>query len=73
MAAGDSKKHVSNEKNVYAALLQKTYTIDFLEKKRVRNTEIVPQYYVKNSYVSTCGICLFPDVKTGLLRLNTLA
>ncbi|WP_170871624.1 zinc ribbon domain-containing protein, partial [Desulfosporosinus metallidurans] len=32
------------------ALLQKTYTVDCLTKKRVINDGIVPQYYVKNSH-----------------------
>jgi site-specific DNA recombinase len=32
------------------ALLQKTYTVDFLNKKRVENDGIVPQYYVENSH-----------------------
>ena len=32
------------------ALLQKTYTVDFLNKKRIVNDGIVPQYYVKNSH-----------------------
>ena len=32
------------------ALLQKTYTIDFLNKKRVKNDGIAPQYYVENSH-----------------------
>lgn len=31
-------------------LLQKTYTVDFLSKKRVKNNGIVPQYYVENSH-----------------------
>ena len=32
------------------ALLQKTYTVDFLNKKRVKNDGIAPQYYVENSH-----------------------
>lgn len=32
------------------ALLQKTVTTDFLNKKRVANKGIVPQYYVENSH-----------------------
>lgn len=30
--------------------MQKTYTVDFLNKKRVQNKGIVPQYYVENSH-----------------------
>src|SRR5690625_3258458 len=32
------------------ALLQKTYTVDFLSKKRVNNDGVVPQYYVENNH-----------------------
>ena len=32
------------------ALLQKTHTVDFLTKKRVKNNGIVQQYYVENSH-----------------------
>ena len=32
------------------ALLQKTYTVDLLSKKWVKNNGIVPQYYVENSH-----------------------
>jgi hypothetical protein len=46
------KKHRSrkHEKYIGDALLQKTYTIDFLTKKRVKNNGIVPQYYVEGSH-----------------------
>lgn len=39
-----------NEKYIGDALLQKTYMVDFLNKKRVKNKGIVPQYYVENSH-----------------------
>ena len=32
------------------ALLQKTYTPDFLTKKAVKNDDSVPQYYVEDSH-----------------------
>lgn len=55
--AGNERWHTSNinnilrnEKYIGDALLQKTYTIDFLTKKRVKNNGIVPQYYVENSH-----------------------
>lgn len=44
------KKILTNEKYIGDALLQKTYTVDFLNKKRVANNGIVPQYYVENSH-----------------------
>lgn len=32
------------------ALLQKTYTVDFLSKKRVKNNGIMPQYYIQGDH-----------------------
>ena len=43
-------KILTNEKYIGAALLQKTVTTDFLNKKRVANKGIVPQYYMENSH-----------------------
>ncbi|EGD45816.1 Resolvase domain [Ruminiclostridium papyrosolvens DSM 2782] len=43
-------KMLSNEKYMGDALLQKTYTVDYLTKKRVKNNGIVPQYYVEDSH-----------------------
>lgn len=44
------RKMLANEKYKGDALLQKTYTIDFLSKKRVKNNGEVPQYYVEESH-----------------------
>jgi len=41
---------ISNEKYMGDALLQKSYTTDFINKTRVKNTGIVPQYYVEGSH-----------------------
>ena len=41
---------LQNEKYKGDALLQKTYTIDFLSKKREINNGEVPQYYVEESH-----------------------
>lgn len=41
---------LSNEKYKGDALLQKTYTADFLTKKQKKNNGEVPQYYIKNSH-----------------------
>lgn len=55
--AGNPRWHTStinkilrNEKYIGDALLQKTYTTDFLNKTRVKNTGIVPQYYVEGNH-----------------------
>lgn len=39
-----------NEKYMGDALLQKTYTVDFLSKKRVKDDGIVPQYYIEDNH-----------------------
>lgn len=44
------EKMLSNEKYMGDALLQKTYTVDFLTKKRVKNTGIVTQYYIEDNH-----------------------
>lgn len=41
---------LTNEKYKGDALLQKTFTVDFLEKKMKVNEGEVPQYYVENSH-----------------------
>ena len=42
---------INNEKYKGDALLQKTYTVDFLTKKRVKNDgEKVGQFYVEESH-----------------------
>ena len=54
---GNTKWHDSgvrlileNEKYMGDALLQKTCTVDFLNKKRVKNTGMQPQYYVEDDH-----------------------
>lgn len=41
---------IMNEKYKGDAILQKTYTVDFLTKKRVENNGQVPKYYVEESH-----------------------
>ena len=48
--ASTLRKILTNEKYMGDALLQKTVTVDFLNKKRVANKGIVPQYYVEGSH-----------------------
>ena len=66
------KKMLQNEKYVGDALLQKTYTIDFLEKKRAINNEIVPQYYVKNSHEAIIPRDLHMQVQEEITRRANL-
>ncbi len=62
------KKMLSNEKYIGDALLQKTYTVDFLTKKRVKNDGLVPQYYVENSHQGIIPKDLFMQVQEEMVR-----
>lgn len=45
-------KILRNEKYIGDALLQKTYTTNFLNKTSVKNNGLVPQYYVEGNHES---------------------
>lgn len=62
------KKILKNEKYIGDALLQKTYTIDVLTKKRVQNNGIVPQYYVENNHEPIIPRDLYMQVQEEMLR-----
>jgi site-specific DNA recombinase len=47
---------------------QKTYTVDFLTKKRVKNNGLVPQYYVENSHETIIPREIFMQVQEELVR-----
>lgn len=73
--AGNEKWHTSNinqilrnEKYIGDALLQKTYTTDFLTKKRVKNHGLVPQYYVENCHEAIIPREIFMQVQEELIR-----
>ena len=66
------KKILQNEKYIGDALLQKTYTIDFLSKKRVVNNGIVPQYYVENSHEPIIPREFFMQVQEEMVRRANL-
>lgn len=77
--AGHEKWHTSNinqilrnEKYIGDALLQKTYTVDVLTKKRVKNNGIVPQYYVENSHEPIIPRDLYMQVQEEMLRRANL-
>lgn len=74
-SAGGKKWHGStvnkilrNEKYMGDALLQKTYTVDFLTKKRIKNNGVVPQYYVENSHEPIISKGLFMRVQEEMAR-----
>ena len=60
------------EKYIGDALLQKTYTVDFLSKKRVKNNGIVPQYYVEGSHEAIIPRDLYMQVQEEMARRANL-
>ena len=81
------KKILTNEKYIGDALLQKTCTIDILNKTRVANNGIAPQYYVEDDHEAiipkelymrcrknwyAAGMCRqAPEVKSGCTAART--
>ena len=66
------KKMLKNEKYMGDALLQKTYTVDVLNKKRVANNGIVPQYYVENNYEPIIPREIFLQAQEEMIRRSNL-
>ena len=62
------KKILTNEKYIGDALLQKTYTTDFLTKKRIKNNGTVPQYYVEGNHEAIIPKDIFLLVQEELAR-----
>jgi DNA invertase Pin-like site-specific DNA recombinase len=65
-------KILSNEKYIGDALLQKTVTTDFLEKKRVNNNGIAPQYYVEGSHEAIIPREIYMRVQEEMVRRANL-
>jgi hypothetical protein len=73
--AGNTKWHetnikqiLTNEKYIGDALLQKTYTINTLEKKRVVNNGIATKYYVEGSHEPIISKDVFLRVQAEITR-----
>ncbi len=66
------KKILQNEKYIGDALLQKTYTVDFLSKNSVVNNGIVPQYYVENSHEPIISREIYMVVQEEMIRRANL-
>lgn len=66
------KKILQNEKYIGDALLQKTVTVDFLTKKRVKNEGHLPQYYVENSHEVIIPKELFLQVQEEIHRRSNI-
>ncbi len=62
------KRMLRNEKYKGDALLQKTYTIDFLSKKKNINKGELPQYYVENNHEAIVDKETFDAVQAALDR-----
>lgn len=56
-------KMLSNEKYVGAALLQKTYTVDYLTKQRLKNNGELSKYFITNNHSPIVSEEMFYDVQ----------
>lgn len=62
------KQILTNEKYIGDALLQKTYTVNTLDKKRVANNGIAPKYYVEGSHEAIIDKDVFLRVQAEIVR-----
>ena len=62
------KQILTNEKYSGDALLQKTYTVNTLEKKRVANNGLAPKYYVEGSHEAIIDKDVFLRVQAEIVR-----
>ena len=65
-------KMLANEKYMGDALMQKTYTVDFLTKKKVINRGIVPQYYIEDNHEAIIPKELFHRVQEEKARRTAI-
>ena len=70
--AGTVESILKNEKYKGDALLQKSFTTDFLEKTKKVNTGEVPQYYVEESHEAIISPDIWAQVQTELARRKAL-
>lgn len=69
---GTIDKMLSNEKFCGDACMQKTYTIDFLTKKKVKNQGYAPQYYIEDNHEAIIPKELFHQVQVEKARRASL-
>lgn len=69
---GTIDKMLSNEKFCGDACMQKTYTIDFLTKKKVKNQGYAPQYYIEDNHEAIIPKALFHQVQVEKARRASL-
>ena len=65
---GTIRRMLSNEKYKGDALLQKVFTVDFLQKKLKKNEGEVPQYYVEGNHEAIISPQVFDIVQDELER-----
>lgn len=65
---GTIRRMLSNEKYKGDALLQKAFTVDFLQKKLKKNEGEVPQYYVEDDHEAIVSSEVFDMVQGELKR-----
>lgn len=63
---------LTNEKYIGNALLQKTYTVSILDKKRAANNGEMPKYYVEGSHEAIIDRDVFMKVKAEIARRANL-
>jgi len=63
-------KMLISEKYIGDAMLQKTYTIDFITKKRVKNDGYVKRYYIENNHEAIISRKQYYMVQEELKRRN---
>lgn len=66
------RKILTNEKYMGDALLQKTYTVSILEKKRAENNGQLPKYYVEGSHEAIIDKDVFLKVQAEMSRRANL-
>ena len=69
--AGAVRSILTNEKYKGDALLQKSYTVDFLTKKKKQNEGEIPQYYVEGNHEAIITPAQFELVQQELARRNS--
>ncbi len=71
--AGAVRSILTNEKYKGDALLQKSYTVDFLTKKKKVNEGEIPQYYVEGNHEAIISPEVFEMVQQEMERRKTSA
>jgi len=69
---GTINNMLSNEKFCGDVCMQKTYTIDFLTKKKVKNEGYAPQYYIEDNHEAIIPKELFHQVQVEKARRASL-